>query len=432
MAKAAAAVQQDGPPVTVDVTGDERLDPSSAELMDRLWSDDPAPLPAETPASRRKAAAARKADAGKALAEEPDEDLPAPVPEPESEDPAAPVPAAPSEEDGILDELLLPPGEARADEPPAEAAPEEPAPPENLDEKQAHAFKQLAFEKRELKRRTVELEAQLKAARENAQNADPQELFKLREQLEAAEAKLAKTDLASSKSFQQRYDLPIQTQAALAQKLMVKAGMGAAEARQLLTTALRTPDLTERVNLLSEEVPVVAGALVGLLEQIEASTEQRSEALRNWKQERAAIQETEKRASTGQTAAKAAELAVQAVKTNAEEANFMYRASKETGSRWNQDLQTRLEAVKGILLRADPVEIAKFVADGVSGRPLRDLYKEERSRRVKAEAELAKFRGTSPAVGGGAAPSNKSRTDQERERLAKITDNDELIKEIWK
>jgi hypothetical protein len=395
------------PKPTVDVTADDQgIDPSSDKLLNDIWEGSDEETPEETA-----------------------EETPAETPEETPVEPPEETPVGTPEETPLPEDADDPLADILADETetPVETPEETETAPEGMDEKQKHAFEQIAFEKRELKRKNAELEAQLKAAAESAQQANPDELFKVREALEAAEEKLGRLDLRNSKAFQQKYDVPIQTQIGVAQQLMKRAGLDETSAKNLTNRALSTPDLNDRVQLLTEEVPVVAAALIGMFEQLDAGRAQRAEAIQNWKQHKAANAETEARETAQMTAAKAAELATGAVEANVTGGNFMFGESKTENSKWNQDLAERKEAVRGILLRADPAEMAQYVADGVSGRPLRDLYKVERARRLKAEADLVKIRGASPGVTATATPAEQASA---KERRKNMTD-DELLNDVW-
>jgi hypothetical protein len=404
----ADVVLQDGPAPTVDVMGDEPLDSNSEAILAGIWDDDG---PAATPAA--------------------DPDVPGDDDEDDGDDvvdvtstPDDPV--VPGDDDDPLAGLL---DEPSAAESPADDTPADDAPPEGMDDKQKHAFEQLAFEKRELKRKNAELETQLKSAHEASTAVDKDELFKVREELEAAEQRLGQLDLSQSKVFKQKYDVPVAQQVGAAVNLMQRAGLEKAEAQGLLGKALRLQDFNERANLLAEELPAASGALIAILEQVEGAQAQRSEALRNWKATKAASAEALARESAEGMTTKAAELTKSAVEANVAADNFMLATTGDPNSKWNRDVAERREAIRGVLIRSDPQELAKYVADGVTGRALRDLYKVERTRRIKAEKALAGVRGSTPGVGGGAAPTLPD--DPTKRKRSEMKDNDTLLKDIW-
>ena len=369
--------------------GNATIDPEDRTLIDSIWSDDDPP--ADPPADP-------------------------PVDPPEGDPPVDPTPPVDGDPPiDIPEDLLEPP----VDDPPADPPADDPPdafPGSDNENQQKEAWNRLAFEKRDLKRRVAEQEKAIADLKEAAEAGDPDEIFRLKETVEQLETKIGQFSLAETSSFKREFDRPIQERLATATRLLTRSGMEPAEAAEALRKVMGMADLNARVQLLDQEVPAVSGALVAIFEDVDSLRVRRSQALTDWKSQAAALEENRKRDELMAKNKVLTTVVSEALTSSRDEGNFFLKAVDGRDT-WNQKVAERTEAIKGVIARQDPAEIARFVADGISGRELRELYQGERTRRREAEAKLSAIEGAAPDLGGrstGVPPQSNepdSRTD---------------------
>lgn len=361
----------------------------------------------------------------------PDGGDPAPLEEQPGEAAAA---GNPEGDDGIPDDLVTPAKpEIKPDAPPADQAPkpeEKPAEriPESIqtkDPKANHAFAQLRHEVSELNRKLSEQTAELERYRSGQAKA-PEIEAKLAEiqtqhqkEKEELEARLGQYDLAATKAFQMKYDVPLRAMLGRASTMLQRAGVSKEDADQLASELVQKPTL-DRANQLTEVVPALAGALVNLYEDFDEVRGNRDAALRDWKSSKAALGVDERQMQQAKALELAEGLVSQVLKQQEETGNPFFRRSAAKPD-WNKKVDALSEQFKGILKTGDQVTLANLVAEGLTAREYRKMWESTRQRLAALEAEVKEKFGMQPA------PRGRPAVEEPAARPARPLTDEELI-----
>ena len=256
-----------------------------------------------------------------------------------------------------------------------------------------------------------EYKAQLEARSETSS----EELDKLRADLEAERVarqeeqarfddEYGKIDITRQRSFKREHDDKLnQSLHWMTNVLMKREGMEKDSAEAVVRKAFSIGDYQQRAAYLMDEAPSTQALLDNELMKADALRERRADAIQNWRATQEQLKEVDARlaaASTNQNVKQTLDATVEELRNSG---NYYYNPTKGTspGSLdWNRNLDTRITAVHQILLKQDPTEIARYVADGFTARLIReDLIKTEAA--LKAEkAKTAKFKALKPSVDG--------------------------------
>jgi len=378
-------------------------------IMNDMGGDPPTPTPDPAPAPTLTPAPAPAATP------------PAPAPAPA----ARPVPAAalasPNIPDGILPADDTPP--PQASDPDPENDPEMPPEVKRGDVKAKNAWSQTKAEKKMLKEKVRELEAKLAERSEQAKPPEMQKLLELQTQVEQYEQRLGQLDLTQTRNFKTRFEIPMERTAARAVAILQKSGFTPDEAKEL-STRMMTATAQELQQMVSDQPVPVQGALYNLVGEFEQLSKDRQEAIDNWRQTKQAMeyestvdQEISLAKNIEQDTSTAVQAAIQA-------GNWMYSSTNGKTPEWDQAVQARVETVKGLLRTATQADLVKYVVEGITARPLRELLIKEKQRADQMAGELQRRQQLRQPVGGGApaaAPSQGSVKAQSPEEFIGAT-----------
>lgn len=341
------------------------------------------------------------------------EDPPAePKPEPDPEPDPEPEP-----EDFQLPEDL------REEEPEKKPAPPEDADLDKVqsalsDEKAKFAFGKLRTELKEARRALADAEERAKAAAAKpADELPPEKVQEYTQRIEELENRLGQVDLASSKKFREKYDVKLQGFLQRAVSMLKRAGADEKEAVALVQE-LRAKNTVERANALNDAAPALSGPIVNLLEDFDALALNRENELRNWRESRKSIEREQAEIENGRLFKAADELVRTVVDEMKAQKNPFYTEVKDP--RWNQEVESRVESLRGIMKSADPEAISRLVAKGLASEGFEKLYRAERSRRAKLEQELRERESMYPRPSGspsGAPKPGEQKTKSDEEIL---------------
>jgi len=294
-------------------------------------------------------------------------------------EPAAPAPDAPSAAPAysIPDDIL------KGAQPAAPEPVDPPDPPEvTANPKAAHAWQELKSERKQLRDRIKELEAKTAAP-----VVAPEEVVALNNKIAEYEERIGKFDLTSTSEFRNKYDAPINQNLKRGETILTKAGKSAEEARALMQK-VSDPRLSldQLQDLVADEPIAVQGALINIATDNSEIMTQREAALQDWKSTRAALQVQEQRNAQIQLA-QDIELGTRtALDQVIKEGNFMMAPSSDPA--WNAQVAQRLDAVKGIVKSAKPDELIKWVMEGITAQPLRQMLMAAHQTAEQRKAEL--------------------------------------------
>jgi len=285
--------------------------------------------------------------------------------------------------------------------------------------KQKNAWAKIKAEKKELQQQLKDLTSRM----ESNKPPEMQMVLDLQRKLEEAENKIGQLDITQTHAFKSRFDGQMQDLARQGISALVYTGKDAKEAEVLVTKILdprHTPD--EVQGMLYDLPQVVQGALLNVVVQHGQLRQTRDDAVKNWKDTRAALSQQEARDREIRLAHDVETETAAAIDRAVAAGNWMFKTGAgqdEATQKWNQGVSERISVVKGTLRTAKPVELAELVVEGLSARPLRGLYAEARTRIKKLEDELARIEGRVPRLG---ADSRSARAPAAPDKLRSPTD----------
>lgn len=326
----------------------------------------------------------------------------APAAPEKSEAPAAPV--AP-ERSIIPDDVLgvrpaAKPEEARAEEV------DEPVPVSvQHDDKANKAWQKIKQERKELRDKVRAQEAELKRLSETAAPAvEAEEVAKLQNAVKDYEAKLAKYDLAETAAFKERFDKPMGATLQRGVSVLVRFGKTADEAKTLMRQLVESGKTPEQLSeMIAGEPYQLQGALVNLVAEFDELAKARADALGDWKSTQAALKVQARRDSEIQLMEDVERDASAALQQVVKAGNWMY-ARSDQNPEWNEQVDQRIQAVKGILRSGKPQDIITLVMEGATAMDTRKLAMALNDQVRDLQGRLQKLVQASPRLGGGAPP----------------------------
>jgi hypothetical protein len=346
------------------------------------------------------------------------DETPAPAAQPQpaapAAEPAAPVKptaqprqaAAQQKPDApIMPEDVLPIVEEEPAASAVESEENEPdTPPPGSDAKANHAWAEAKRQRRELRDKVKALEAEVARMRESPL-PEQEEVQQLRAQVSEYEAKLGQYDLAGTRVFQNKFDAPLNALLQKGASLLVRSGRDPEEAKTLMRSLTESAgngelDIQQVNSMLADQPFPVQGALLSIVTDFADTAKARAEALKTWKDTRAAltVQATrDQEVSLTEHIERDTGIATQQV---LKEGNWMFARSKENQA-WNEAVDQRLAAVKGIVRTAKTGDIIKWVMEGVTAKPTRDMFQAMRMENKKLKDELARLVQVTPRIGAG-------------------------------
>lgn len=366
--------------------------------------------PADAPAAPAAPAPAAVAPAGAPAG------APAPAP---AAAPATPAPAAPS----LVPADVLGPRAAPVAPATAASIDNEPTPAAiEKDERANHAWQKVKQERKALRTEVDELKAQLEARNteiarlSKAQTPDLDEVMALKNLVSEYEAKLGQYDLAATQEFQQRFDVPMQQVLQRGVSVLVRAGKDAAGAKELMTKLASSDMSFEQVQeAIADQPYAIQGALITAVTELGELSKARSDALTAWKDTRAAQQVQSKMQEEIRLMQNVEQETMAALADVVQAGNWMYARSAQDPA-WNEQVDARVAAVKGIMRSATPKELAAWVMEGVTAKASREMFLAAHTKAQELQAELQKLVQVTPSLGGGGDPSGRSGAPQGKPR----------------
>lgn len=296
--------------------------------------------------------------------------------------------------------------------------------------KARHAWAALKSEKKTLSAENKKLTDEINELRAKLESAgkppEMQKLLELQRQVEEYETRIGQYDLAQTKAFRQRFDSQLELMDTKGIQMLQRGGLSKDDAKVLLQQIYSTSDPGELQQLLSEQPVPIQGALFSLATDREQLATQREEALRQWKETKAGMsaqEQFDEEVNLTQNIEKDTQTAVeQALKGG----NFMYATTDGANPEWDEAVQARVMAVKGILRSAPQSDLVKWVVEGLTAAPLRELLKTERQRSKALSAELTKRTGIAPRLRGAPTASEEG-----TQREVKAKDPAALVSELF-
>lgn len=373
-------------------------------------------------------------------------DNPPPKPAPKNDQPAGPIippppssrqqvqpaaqPAAEPAEKPAMEPIasfipdgLIPGAAAKKEEPPNELPDVKPEDPEDFPaeverggQKARSAWTGIKKENKELAQKVKEYEQKMKDLEARASQADgakppeAQVLVDLQKKVAEYEDRVGKLDITQSRDFQTRFDLPIERSLKRGEALLQRAGVSPEDSQKLMQQMLKA-DAHQVQELIADQPIPLQGALFNLTTEIGQMFVDREEAIKNWKQTKAAMTETSVREQEITLAQNIEQDTSEAVQQAIKEGNFMYAQGPNMPKEWNEGVANRVNAVKGILRMAKPAELVKWVAEGVVAKDLRAMLAQEHARANQLAQELSTRANMRPRLGGNPPPSNATPSD---------------------
>jgi hypothetical protein len=137
-----------------------------------------------------------------------------------------------------------------------------------------------------------------------------------------------------------------------------------------------------------------------LATDISEGQKRRAAAIKDFKSTRAMVEQEERRAFE----ARQNQMLVSSIDTAVEqlqnEGSWLYK-HHSSNQNWNDQVNRRVDAVRGLLTSATTEQLARYVAEGVAASDYRKLYESERATRISLERELRDSALTQPSIGGG-------------------------------
>lgn len=329
---------------------------------------------------------------------------PAPAPAPRVAQPAAepPPPRQRADSSAVPFDVLGEAAEEPAEEPSAPAASaEHEADPEFREPKQKNAWAKIKAEKKELQQQVKDLQTRL----ESNKPPEMQALLEMKKQVEAYEERLGQLDITQTRAFQSRFEGPMKDIERKGIALLTRTGKDPSDAEALVSRLLSPGTTPDKLNEMLYDLPhVVSGALFNLVVEHEQIRKTREDAVKNWRDTKAALSQQEARDREIQLAQDVESETVQAVERAVAAGNWLFKPSSgadENAKMWNQGVSERMHAVRGILRTAKPVELAELVVEGLTAKTTRELFMAERARANALLAQLQKIENRMPRLGGG-------------------------------
>ena|GEM_PF-5178632 len=272
------------------------------------------------------------------------------------------------------------------------------APPEAKDDpKAAHAWA-------ELKRQNKELKAEAARLKDERGTGSAEREVELRKQIEQYEEKLGQYDLSSTRTFQETYSAPMQRLASRAATTLVNSGVEPAEAASIVQKVFTAKTQAEIDDQVADQPLSVQAAMVTLSSEYRELDAARVGALKSWRDTRAALAEKAARDEEIALAEMAHRDTGEALAQVLAEGNWMFRRTDGKNPEWDANVDTLEATVRGIVKNAKPSEIIKWTAEGVTAKPLRELFAKEHQRAERLQAELKAALGAAPKLGADGKP----------------------------
>jgi len=285
-----------------------------------------------------------------------------------------------------------------------------PAPPEVArNERANHAWQARKAEikdlKTQLKAKADDLaakDAEIERLR-TSQTPDLDEVMQLKNKIGEYESKLGQYDLSATEEFRQRFDGRMEGILQKGVSLLVRSGRDAGAAKSLMAKLVDSSLSMQQVQeAIADEPFALQGALVNLVADFGDISTERQEALSKWQETRAALNVQAKRENEIQLMENIERETQVAVDKVVQAGNWMFARSTDNAE-WNQQVDERIKAVKGILRVGKPEELVQLVMEGITAKDSRDLFQAAHEKNQELTAKLQRLVQATPRMGGGGA-----------------------------
>jgi len=299
----------------------------------------------------------------------------APAPAPSPVTPATPA-VPPAAFAGVPASVFGPEKPVAVAEPQTELPAEE-GEPQHQEPKAKNAWQRIKQEKKALADKVKALETEVERTK-SQKPPEVEELIQLRKQIDGYEDRIGQLDITQTRAFKERFDAQIDAVARKGLQMLLRVGKEKEPAEQLLKQLLNPKVTTQQIeDLVSDQPMAVQGALMNLAVEYGDVWERRSEAVKNWKETKAALDTEASREKDIKLARNVETEAETGLQQALRDGNWLF--SKANGDApeiktWNQQVEERVKAVRGILRSATREELAKWVFEGVTAKDTRDLF----------------------------------------------------------
>lgn len=284
---------------------------------------------------------------------------------------------------------------------------EEPIPDEvsKRGKKGVDAWTAAKREAKQYRQQVEELTSKIKELETSSASSQELESFKKKfeeseKQRQAVEDRLGQVDIAYSSQFKESYDKPIASLYNKSVKLLMQAGVDQNTAKSVVTKTMAPNNTSESIqDIVQDFPPAIQGALYqNALEMIEGQ-KRRASAIKDWRSTKASMSEQEQRATEARMLEVVAQNVDSAIDSIRNEGSWLYTLS-ETDDNWNQQVEERVEAVRGLMKSATPDVMAKYLAEGIASRTYRKMYEKQLSINNRLQKELQSRERVRPGLGG--------------------------------
>ena len=285
--------------------------------------------------------------------------------------------------------------DAKPEDTKPEDTPDDYEPPEtNDDPKAKHAWAELKRKNKQLNTKLAQLED------DKVAGATAEKIVELEKSNENLENQLGQYDLAATSSFQERYVAPLRGLAGRAVKLLTQSGVDEKEAPLTVQRVLQASNQADIDEILEDQPPSVQAALVMMASEYHGRDADRAKALADWKDSKAALDAQQARDQEVELVKMAEQDMAAALEQSLDEGNWMFRRTGGDNAEWDSNVEAMESQVRGLVKNAKPSEIIKWMIEGVTAKPLRELFAKESQRSKRLQSELAAALKGTPKLGG--------------------------------
>ena len=252
----------------------------------------------------------------------------------------------------------------------------------------------------ELERTRLLLEQERDELKKQLESAPPpEEIKRLKEALQAAEDKVGQLDVTQSLHFKESYDKPLNDLFSKVVKQFMKAGHDQQQAAAKARAVFR-PGMTEIAELeraLPDETATTVGAVSALLEEREALSARRDDAINNWRQTSEAARLEAVRRQSSEISAELSRVAEGAFDQVVADGSWLYKTGADP--KWNEGVAARKAAAVGYIRAGKMEDLARLVLEGVAAPVYRRAYDSLKAKYDDAVAQLAAISAKRPGLG---------------------------------
>jgi len=219
----------------------------------------------------------------------------------------------------------------------------------------------------------------------------------LQQQVSEYEERIGQYDLAATKAFKEKYDNRIEDIMERGKNAIVRTGLNPEETKQILDKLVDArEDITAMEDIVADMPVAVQGALFNLMQDYDAISKERADALTNWQDTRKAADYMEARDREIRLMDDIEKDVGQALTDAVKEGNWLYARTEDP--EWSKQVDERISTAKGLLKLAKPSELAKYVLEGVTAKDTRALFTAAANRVRQLEQDLADLQGATPGI----------------------------------